>query len=65
LEKGIFLLQVRIFSATRLVERKYAQPSQFLKDFLKEMASIWAERPYGLEGTGLRDFHVSVSQKFH
>ena len=48
-----------------LAERKYAQPSQLLKDFLKEIASIWAERPYGLEGTGLRDFHVSVSQKFH
>jgi hypothetical protein len=48
-----------------LAERKYAQPSQLLKDFLKEIASIWAERLYGIEGTGLRDFHVSVSQKFH
>jgi len=48
-----------------LAERKYAQPSQFLKNFLKETASIFTEKPCGLEGTGLRDFDVSVSQKFH
>jgi len=48
-----------------LAERKYAQPSQLLKGFLKEIASIWAEGPYGIEGTGLRDFYVSGSQKFH
>jgi len=48
-----------------LAERKYAQPSQFLKNFLKKTASIWTERPSGLEGNGLRDFDVSVSPKIH
>jgi len=65
LGKGIFLLQARIFSANMLAERKYVQPSQSLKNFLKKMMSIWTERPSGLEGNGLRDFDVSVSSKIH
>jgi len=65
LGKGIFLLQARIFSANMLAERKYAQLSQSLKNFLKKMMSIWAERPSGLEGNGLRIFDVSVSSKIH
>jgi len=65
LKKGIFLVQARIFSANMLAERKYAQPSQFLKNFLKKTASIWTERPSGLEGNGLRDFDVSVSPKIY
>jgi hypothetical protein len=65
LKNGIFRLQVKVFSASALAERKYAQPSQFLKNFLKKKASISATRASGLEGGGPRRLAVSVSPKIH
>jgi hypothetical protein len=36
----MFLLQGRIFSASPLAERKYAQPSQFLKNIVKKKVPV-------------------------
>jgi len=57
------LPQERIFSASWLGERKYAEPSQFLKEILRKKTSTFGEKLYWQGRREVRDFDFRLLPK--
>ncbi len=57
------LPQERIFSASWLGERKYAELSQLLKEILKKKTSIFDEKLYWQGRSEVRDFDFRLLPK--